>query len=846
MKAEFEQTQLLADQEVLIGQVDAIFFENPSNFYKVLRVTLDEASSADWQVDEMICTGQFTNLHLDATYEFYGQRTFHPKYGEQFAVSRYQQVTPTSAQGLVDYLSSDRFKGVGQVLAQRIVDTLGLQAIDLIIQDPNALKQVKGMTPQKRIDMRQTLLAHQGTERVYMQLNEWGFGPKLAEKIYQTFQSAAVDKIKENPYILIEEIEGIGFNKADQLAENLGFEALAIERLMAGILTAVQELCYQNGDTYVLEAVALKQAQQILEQARRVLIENDPLMLALDKAILEEKIMRLDQALMIPSLYYAEMGIVGRIDQYLRYEQVLQFEADQIDQAFDQTIQLTGIPYDDQQKAALKLAIKSPMSIITGGPGTGKTTLIKGLLQMHAILHDYDLSTLANDPDFTPILLAAPTGRAAKRMQEMTGLPAATIHRLIGFNRESLVEDFSANELEGKLLIVDEMSMVDTWLMNWLMQAIPFEMQVVFVGDQDQLPSVGPGKVFADLIASQQIPTISLTKIYRQAQGSTIVQLAHAVRQAYLPDNLLEKQADRSFIPCHTNQVAQVISQIVSSAQRKGFDATTLQVLAPMYKGPAGINQLNAMLQELMNPPKAKKRELVYFDKVFRVGDKVLQLVNNAEEGVYNGDIGKIESIFLAKETDSNADEVVVSFDDDKELTYKRSDLDQLTLAYCCSIHKSQGSEYPLVLLPMVDSYYRMLRKDLLYTAITRAQQSLVLIGNPASFQEAVSKVQVPRQTFLADLLQVKLKDKAPAVAYQVEAEHTEEDQVQESTQTFQLKQAETSDKENNKSSVDADQEPISEYRLTEELVWTVDPMIGMDGISPYDFMPKNESSTLF
>lgn len=873
-----ERNQVI--EEVVVGQVSAIFFENPSNFYKVMQVQVDQQETSLLLDDEIVCTGQFMSIHLDTPYEFYGKLTSHPKYGEQFNVTRYQQKAPTSESGLVDYLSSDRFKGIGKVLAKRIVEKLGLEAIDVIISDANSLKKVEGMTQTKRESLRNTLLQHQGTERVFMQLTDWGFGPKLSERIYKAFKSDAIERIKANPYELIEKVEGIGFQKADQLAEQLGFEALAIERLAAGIVMAVNEQSMSNGDTYVLEADALKKAQQLLESSRRQLIENDLLIQALDRALLDKTLYRVDTGLMIPSLFQAEFGIVARIKQYLSTELVERFESQEIDEKIEEVIEITGIQYDETQKAALKLAISSPMSIVTGGPGTGKTTLVKGLIQLHALLHDYNLEDITKHSDLDPIALAAPTGRAAKRMQEMTGLEASTIHRLIGYTRDSSVEDFYANEIDASLLIVDEMSMVDTWLMNWLMQAIPNHLQIVFVGDKDQLPSVGPGKVFSDLIESGVFPTISLTKIYRQGQDSSIIQLAHNIRSGSLPANFLEKQADRSFIPCSTLQVTDVVRQIVSNALKKGFDGSNLQVLAPMYKGPAGINALNQMLQELMNPPTAKKREINHFDKLLRVGDKVLQLVNNAEEGVYNGDIGKVEGIYYAKETESKSDEIVISFDDDKELVYKKNELDQVTLAYCCSIHKSQGSEYPLVILPLVDTYSRMLRKDLLYTAITRAQKSLVMLGNPASFNLAVTQQQTDRQTFLSDTLLTTLGNRASAEKTKAEMIRQETSSVSEElaekavtassqtvTQDSSTGQSQANavgnpaklanlsnpakpvtqtpsllDNQLELQSIDSLSDSQSTHKdgpfvLTMHNLWQVDPMIGMEESTPYDFM---------
>lgn len=811
-------------EELVVGIVEAIYFENPSNFYKVVRISVDQDETDLLLDEELVITGMFASLHLDTEYQFFGKLTNHPKYGEQFAVTRYQQKAPTSYEGLVDYLSSSRFKGIGKVLAERIVDELGQDAIDTIISDSNALKDINGLSKAKAEDLREGLLRHQGTERIFMQLSEWGFGPALSDKIYRAYESETITVIKENPYKLIEDIDGIGFSKADQLAEQLDFDAEDINRIVAGIYVSVLELSNSDGDTYVPEEVAKKNGRKLLESSRRYLISDELLERAVELAVQNEQLMRLADNLMIPSLYYAELNIVKKIDNYYQYEQIERFEEDEIDEAIEEVVKISGINYDESQRQALKTSIQSPISVITGGPGTGKTTLIKGIILLHSILHDYDLEQATKKVDENPVLLAAPTGRAAKRMQETTGLPASTIHRLIGFNRDSQVDEFYAAELDGSLLIVDEMSMVDTWLMNWLVQAIPYHLQVVLVGDKDQLPSVGPGKVFSDLIESDVLPVLRLEKIYRQAQNSTIIDLAHKIRQGFLPEDFLMKQHDRSFIQAPAQQIGHVVQQIIEAAKKKGFDASNLQVLAPMYKGPAGINALNTLLQELLNPPKPRKREINHFDSVFRVGDKVLQLVNNSEDGVYNGDIGRIESIHFKKETASKVEEITVSFDN-VELVYKKSDLDQLTLAYCTSIHKAQGSEYPLVILPLVDMFSRLLQKDILYTAITRAQSSLIMLGNPDSFYKAVTSEKEPRKTFLRDLLMVQ---------FDKEASEDEDDEAEEQT-----KEEEPSQQTPEAEAIQMElEEQIEEpLELTEATINQIDPMINMDGVTPYDFM---------
>ncbi|MCR8969101.1 ATP-dependent RecD-like DNA helicase [Facklamia sp. 7083-14-GEN3] len=811
-------------EELIVGSVESIIFENDQNFYKVLRISVDLDQTSLLVEEELVITGQFTTIHYDTPYQFFGKLVNHPRFGQQFSVTRYQQLMPTSRKGLIDYLSSNRFKGVGPKTATKIVEALGETAIDQILDDPNALDKVSGLTGKVADQLRASLLKFQGTERIFMQLTVWGFGPNLADRIYKKFQSNTLEQIKENPYQLVTEIEGIGFTKADQLAEQLGIQPDSAERIASAITMSVAQVSIDQGDTYVPIPDSLRTARDLLEKSRRFLIEDDLLAKGLDIAISQEQLLVVGEDLVIPSIFYAEYGSSKKIHDYLMAEQVERFEEEEIDQAIEDVMALIKINYDQEQQQALKLAIQSPLSIITGGPGTGKTTLVQGLIYLHAILHGYDLADLNEDNFDSPIRLAAPTGRAAKRMQETSHIPASTIHRLIGYNRESTLKDFDPMMIDGSLLIVDEMSMVDVWLMNWLLQAIPYEMQVVFVGDKDQLPSVGPGKVFSDIIESGVIPTVSLTKIYRQSEDSSIVHLAHQIRQGYLPEDFLTKHNDRSFIPCSAQQVSDVVGQIVAAAVKKGFNSQTLQVLAPMYKGPGGINQINDLMQEMLNPASSKKREIKHFDQVYRLGDKVLQLVNNTEDSVYNGDIGKITAILTAKESSNNVEEVIVDFDGN-EIHYRKNELDQLTLAYCCSIHKAQGSEYDLVILPLVDRYSRMLRRDIIYTAVTRAVKSLVMVGNPQSFNKAVSQVQIERKTKLAEYLQLNLSE-----------QETRQEPTQEKKQEEDKEKALILDQES-ATQVSESKTPKENFVLNDQTIWQVDPMIGMEGIKPEDFV---------
>ena len=818
----------------IIASAQAVYFENPSNFYKVVRVFVEEDPQQVIQNDEIVMTGQFISLQMDTSYEFFGKLVQHPKYGQQFAVSHYRQIAPQSKEGLVNYLSSDRFKGIGIRTAEKIIACLGEDAIDQILNDPACLDKVPGLSAKNAKNLTDSLLAHQGTERIFVQLNLWGFGPKIAEKIYKIYQTETLNKIKDNPYELIEKIDGIGFQKVDQLAISLGFDPSASQRLSAAWVEVVKQICYQQGNTSVSVSLAQQKAQSLLERCQSVLILKEDLIQALDEAILQERLILDQESLMLPSIFYAEYGASQKIHRFMQESQHFDIEDDEINQAIKEIEDLLEIIYDSQQKAALKLAIQSPMSIITGGPGTGKTTLVQGLIYLHAKLEGYDLDDLTPSNINSPIRLAAPTGRAAKRMQESSQLPAVTIHRLIGFTRESVIENFTPEEIEGSLLIIDEMSMVDVWLMNWLLQAIPSHIQVVFVGDQDQLPSVGPGKVFADLIASQVIPTIFLTKIYRQAQDSSIVSLAHNIRKGYLPSNFLDKQEDRSFIPCDSSQIGYMIQQVIDYAKKKSFSGQNMQVLAPMYKGQAGITQINHLLQEQLNPASVKKRQIKHYDQVLRQGDKVLQLVNNTDEGVYNGDIGWVCAILTAKESPSKQEELVVDFDG-TEVHYTKNELDQLTLAYCCSIHKAQGSEYDLVILPLIDMHSPLLRRDVVYTAVTRASKFLILLGNPNSFQKAVASQQVERETHLKDYLQLLFNKKLDKQKSQsITSSQKSITQGQNSDLTILNTQADLNHRQSNVHSSNLSDE---EMQLTDESIFMIDPMIGMGDLTPFDFM---------
>ncbi|GGJ66943.1 exodeoxyribonuclease V alpha subunit [Anoxybacillus voinovskiensis] len=742
----------LDEKSFIKGTHIVTIFHNESNLYSVVRIRVEETNEA-YNEEEVVVTGYFPRMHEQETYVFYGSFKEHPRFGRQYVADYFRKDVPHTKEGVIHYLSSDLFKGIGKKTAEAIVEALGEQAISVILADPDALSKVPKLSKAKAKELYETLKAHQGLEQIMISLSRLGFGPQLSMKIYQVYQDMTLDVIQKNPYQLVEDVEGIGFVRADELGHQLGISGRHPDRIRAACLYVLENDCLQEGHVYLTKEQVLGKVKELLEAKRDEAVPEENIAHVLLMLTEEGKLMSEDDKYYIPSLYFAEKGIVTNVKRLLQQE-VTAFPESEFLLALGELEERLSVQYAPRQKEAIQQALSSPLFILTGGPGTGKTTVIKGIVEIFAELHglSLDVNRYNKDNPF-PILLAAPTGRAAKRMSEATGLPAVTIHRLLGYNA---AEGFTHDEeapIQGKLLIVDEMSMVDTWLLNQLLKSLPDGMQVIFVGDEDQLPSVGPGQVLKDLLKTNIIPTVRLTEVYRQAEGSSIIELAHHMKSGQLPPDWAAPKADRSFIRCQAGQVVDVVRQIADNAWKKGYSVKDIQVLAPMYRGPAGIDRLNEALQELFNPKTEKKRELSVGDTVYRIGDKVLQLVNQPEQNVFNGDIGEVVAIFYAKENVEEQDLVVVSFDGN-EVTYTRQDLTQITHAYCCSVHKSQGSEFPIVILPVVKSYYRMLRRNLLYTAVTRSKKFLVLCGEEEAFKMGVARYDDSvRQTTLSEKL---------------------------------------------------------------------------------------------
>ena len=817
MAEEIDLFKTPTEPSFFIGQVQSEIFTSPDSFFKVLIVSVEEANF-DWHEPEITVTGSFGDLSDDQTYRFEGKIVEHPRYGQQFQATSYHVNRPTSKDGLVDFLSGKQFTGIGKKTAEKIIDKLGTDAINKIIADPHVLDKLK-LRKAVKDSLVDNLRANQGMDEIIIGLNDLGFGANLSSAIFDKYGEETLHIINENPYQLAAEIDGISFNRADQVAQKLGIATDDSRRIDAAIIQMLDDLTMETGDTFTTTKPLLQQTIQLLAQGSGGRVSTDLIANQIVELEKNQEISYADEKIYPTALYNAEWQIADHLHRLLTVDQE-KLPATTIEKTVTEVADQSGITYDQVQKEAIKTALNSKVMLLTGGPGTGKTTIIKGIVASYAKIHNLSLDVNEYKEKSFPVLLAAPTGRAAKRMSEATDLPASTIHRLLGLNGREMPTDMNARDLEGSLLIIDEMSMVDTLLFKTLIQAVPTSMHVVLVGDKDQLPSVGPGQVFHDLLDFAELPKVELTNIHRQAADSTIIPLAHAIKEGKLPSDLTNKMPDRSFISCHANQVPSVVQQIIDLSKKRDYSANDIQILAPMYRGQAGIDRLNELAQQAYNPPANGKQEVDFRGLTFRVGDKVLQLVNVPEKNIFNGDIGKITAIESGRTVGKKNESITVDFDGN-EVSYSRMEWNQLRLAYCISIHKAQGSQFKMVLLPIVQQFSRMLQRNLLYTAITRAAEKLVLIGEPYAVVTSVKNEAVNRKTSLVDRLD-KVWSKHGELKSKLDH--------QTDSLTKELSSPQPVQKEN-KQLINND---AQQYILTADLInsETIDPLIGMENIS--------------
>ncbi|MCD8893927.1 ATP-dependent RecD-like DNA helicase [Mammaliicoccus sciuri] len=790
----------LFDLSHVKGEVIRILFQNSDNYYTVIKVDVMD-SNEDFD-QEVTIVGYLPQIVEGETYLFKGKVTNHPKYGKQLQAETFEKELPQTKQGVIHYLSSDLFKGIGKKTAETIVDKLGEDALQKIIDDPDVLKEIPKLNKQKRDTIAESIRENQAIERIMIKLNELGFGPKLAMAIYQFYKEETLNIIKQSPYRLVMDINGIGFQRADQIAEQVGISKDHHDRLVAGVSYFLDQQSLQNGHTFLPVAILVNGAYELLNHNQPEVVTKDQINGVIIEMSEENKLIIENDNCFLPSLYYSEAKSVQIIHRlYQHQDELKEIEKSDLQLHIGQIEDMNDVSYADGQKLALETAINHKMMLLTGGPGTGKTTVIRGICELYSEIHGVSLNydDYQEGTDF-PIVLAAPTGRAAKRLSESTGLEAMTIHRLIGWSKDTQPDDVLDNDIHAHLIILDEMSMVDTWLMYQFLRAVPDYAQIIFVGDEDQLPSVGPGQIFKDLIDSKVIPRVNLTEVYRQQEGSSIIDLAHKIKNG-LPVSINEKHHDRSFIPCSSNQIATVVEKVVQGAVNKGYNMQDIQVLAPIYRGPAGINKLNELLQDILNPKDEDTRFLQYGDIEYRENDKVLQLINRPDDNVFNGDIGVVTGVYKAEENALGKDVVIVDYEGN-DITYTKQDLSEITHAYCCSIHKSQGSEFPIVIMPIVRQYFRMLQKNILYTGLTRAKQSLVVCGEEQAFNQGIQTLGHERMTSFDTKLKLYFD--------------TDDDEDTESeTESIQTKH----------------------IILTEDNMFEIDPMINMNDKTPYDFM---------
>ncbi len=706
--------------------VERITYQNPENGYSVMKVKVKGYD------DLVTLVGNLLDVPAGSVLLCEGDWKVDKRYGSQFVCQTWEEVMPATVYGIEKYLGSGLVKGIGPKFAQLIVKQFGLDTIEVIETDIERLYEVPGIGRKRVEKIRESWEKQKDIKNVMLFLQGYGVSTAYAAKIYRQYGKESIDKVKENPYRLADDIWGIGFKTADGIAGKMGYEKNDLRRCKSGIIYTLNQLA-NEGHVYAEEEQLVKAAISLLEA------DEDSIRKALADMARTEDLKIEDEAIYLPPFYFAEVGTANRLLALLRESEgnlfATRFNAAELSRE-------TGIMYDEVQLQAIGEALRSKVMVLTGGPGTGKTTTTQGII---AALKHLGLR----------ILLAAPTGRAAKRMSEATGMEAKTIHRLLEYNPKDGYKRNEENPLEGDALIVDECSMIDIILMNSLMKAVPTSMRLVMVGDIDQLPSVGAGNVLRDIIESGKIPVIRLTRIFRQAQSSRIVMSAHAINQGRFPDTSNGKDTDFFFMQQEDpERVAAEIVNLVNNRLPKAYHRRTsdIQVLTPMQRGTVGAANLNMALQQALNPSGVSLNRSGYS---FRQGDRVMQLRNNYDKDVFNGDLGFVESVDLEERI------LAVNFDG-RLVEYDASELDELTLAYATTIHKSQGSEYPIVVMPVLMTHYVMLQRNLIYTGITRAKKICVLIGTKKALSFAIRNMTVlKRNTRLKERLNPALAQPA-------------------------------------------------------------------------------------
>ena len=690
--------------------IERITFQNPDNGYSVLQATIKGFR------EEQTIVGTFHEVTVGAVLTVEGSWRVDKRYGRQFAAEVWSEEMPADIIGIEKYLGSGLVKGIGPKFAKLIVSQFGLETFEVIEKDTERLLEVPGIGKGRVAKIKASWEKQKDVKDIMVFLQGHGVSSTYAAKIYKQYGKESIEKVQGNPYCLADDIWGIGFKTADGIAEKLGYEKNDLRRCRSGILYTLSKLS-EDGHVYSEREQLIKSAKELLQA------DEEPIIQALDQMIETEDVILEEEAIFLPPFYYAEVGVANKLKR---------LQEDTSGTLFDGTLNIeeivkqTSIQYDDVQVAAIGQAVKSKVMVLTGGPGTGKTTTTLGIIAA--------LESLGQS-----ILLAAPTGRAAKRMSEATGKESKTIHRLLEYNPAEGYGRNDENPLQGGILIVDESSMIDVILMNSLLKAVPSHMKVILVGDIDQLPSVGAGNVLRDIIDSDVVPVVRLTRIFRQAQSSRIITNAHKINQGVFPDISNGKDSDFFFIKQEdpelaANEIVNIVKNRIPKAYH--FNTNEIQVLAPMQRSVVGATNLNIILQEAINPI---GDSLSRGGFKYRKGDKVMQIRNNYDKEVFNGDIGHVKEVNLEERS------LTVIFEG-REVEYEDSELDELTLAYATTIHKSQGSEYPVVVIPLLMTHYVMLQRNLIYTGITRAKKICIIVGSTKALAYSVHNMVVQKR----------------------------------------------------------------------------------------------------
>lgn len=729
------------------GPIEEIIFRNEQNGYTVFVL--------EFKTTPVICVGKLINANIGENLSLTGEYVNNSKYGYQFAFDSYEVILPSTLAGIERYLCSGLIKGVGPVTAKNIVNHFKEQTFDIIEMSPSSLAEVKNISMKKAIEIGEKFKELKKLQNSVMFLQKYNITTNMALKIYDVYGSKTIDIVKNNPYKLVEDIGGIGFTTADRIAKSIGIPADSAFRVRAGILHTLNTSIEKSGNTFLPKTMLLKLSATLLEielDIHEDLYEEALKDLTLDKTAIS--MWHNDYEIVIPTKYYLNENSVAQKLTLLNLSQnIKKLKLDDEIKHFEEK---NNMVFHEEQKNAIVNAINNGVSVITGGPGTGKTTIIKCIIEI----------LKAHNQKF---MLLAPTGRASKRMGDATGEEAKTIHRALEVASGDLanINRFVHNEnnpFRTNVVIVDEVSMVDISLMSHLCKALPRDCKLILVGDKDQLPSVGPGNVLDDIIKSNLFSVSMLTKIYRQSDDSLIITNAHLINSGKMPyidnsskDFFFEEKADLEKIK---NSIVDMVTKRLP--KYTGIDSMQIQVLAPLKAGICGIDNLNRCLQEAINPPSINKMELPVGENIFRVGDKVMQTANNYNlvwkkingfieeegEGVFNGDIGYIELI------DYQTNELVVLFEDGRRCLYPRTEINQLSLAYAITIHKSQGSEFDVVIIPAIAGPSMILNRNLIYTAVTRAKKIVTIVGEQKNLKRMIrNNHTIQRFTLLKDLM---------------------------------------------------------------------------------------------